>query len=157
MGHLFNRGPFVDDKLRQLLKEEVMNTHQLVFPTITIAIPNVFVLRNQAMNLNIGHMVVLVNYQTPWSQLVTPLALGKTSMLPTSTYPMWYDVIAPFVLLNPSLYPTYPTGTKGIDSLVFKNYTSFLHGNCTQYLNNLLYHQHIYQTLLEINFLEWFN
>jgi hypothetical protein len=65
MGHLFNRCPFVDDRLRQLLKEEVMNTNQLVFPTITIAIPNVFVLGSQAMNLNIGHMVVLVNYQTP--------------------------------------------------------------------------------------------
>jgi len=65
MGHLFNRCPFIDDRLRQLLKEEVMNTHQFVFPTITITIPNVFVLGSQAMNLNIGHMVILVNYQTP--------------------------------------------------------------------------------------------
>jgi hypothetical protein len=60
-------------------------------------------------------------------------------MLPTSTYPMWYDVIPPFVPLDPSLYPAYPTGTKGIDSSVFKNYTNYVHGNCTQYLNNMLY------------------
>jgi len=30
-------------------------------------------------------------------------------------------------------------------------------GMCTQYLNNLLYRWHIYHTLLEINFLKWFN
>jgi hypothetical protein len=39
-----------------------MNIHQPVLPTITIAIPNVFVLRTQAMNLNIGHMVIPINY-----------------------------------------------------------------------------------------------
>ncbi len=30
-------------------------------------------------------------------------------------------------------------------------------GMCTQYLNNLLHHQHVYHTLLEINFLQWLN
>jgi hypothetical protein len=44
MGHLINHFPFVDERLRQLLKEEAMNTHQLVFPTIIIAVSNVFVL-----------------------------------------------------------------------------------------------------------------
>jgi hypothetical protein len=39
-----------------------MNTHQHVLLTTIIAIPNVFVLRTQAMNPNIGHMAVLVNY-----------------------------------------------------------------------------------------------
>jgi hypothetical protein len=43
-----------------------MNTHQLVLPTTTIAIPNVFVLRTQAMNPSIGHMAIPVNYQTTW-------------------------------------------------------------------------------------------
>jgi hypothetical protein len=50
-------------------------------------------------------------------------------MLPTSTYPMWYNVIPPFVLLDLNLYPTYPTGTKRLDSLIFKNYTSYVFGN----------------------------
>jgi hypothetical protein len=27
MGHMFNRCPFVDDRLKQLFWEEVMNTH----------------------------------------------------------------------------------------------------------------------------------
>jgi hypothetical protein len=30
LGHLLNPCPFIDDKLRQLLKEEVMNVHQPV-------------------------------------------------------------------------------------------------------------------------------
>jgi hypothetical protein len=51
MGNLFNCCPFVDDRLRQLFKEELMTTHQLVLPTITIVIPNVCVLGVQAMNL----------------------------------------------------------------------------------------------------------
>jgi hypothetical protein len=44
VGHLFNCCPFVDDKLKQLLKEEVMNVHQPVLPTTTTVIPNVFIL-----------------------------------------------------------------------------------------------------------------
>jgi hypothetical protein len=65
-----------------------MNVHQLVLPTTTIAVPNVFILRTQAMNLNIGHTIVPINYQTTWSQLVTLIILGKTSTLLTSTYLM---------------------------------------------------------------------
>ncbi len=41
---------------------------------------------------------------------------------------MWYNVISPFVPLNFSLYLTYPTRT-GLDSLIFRNYTSYVHGN----------------------------
>jgi hypothetical protein len=77
-----------------------MNTYQLVLPTITIAILNVFVLRIQTMNPNITHIVVPINYQITWSQPVTPIVLGKTNMLPTSTYLMWYNVIPPFCAFN---------------------------------------------------------
>jgi hypothetical protein len=59
---MFNCCPFVDDRLRQLLKEEVMNAHQHVFPTTTTIVPNVSILGTQAMNPNIGHMIVLVSY-----------------------------------------------------------------------------------------------
>jgi len=77
------------------------------------------------MNPNIVHTIVPINYQTTWSQLVTLIVLGKTNMLPTSTYPMWYNVIPPFVPLDPSLYPTYPIKIKGFDSSIFKNYTGY--------------------------------
>jgi hypothetical protein len=77
MGHMFNHYPFVDDKLRQLLREEVIIIHQPIFPNITITIPNVFVLRTQAMNPSIVHTIILVNYKTTWSQPVTPIVPGK--------------------------------------------------------------------------------
>jgi hypothetical protein len=50
-------------------------------------------------------------------------------MLPTSTYPMWYNVIPPFVPLDLNLYPTYPIGTKRPDSLILNNYTGYVFGN----------------------------
>jgi hypothetical protein len=50
-----------------------MNIHQLVLPTTIITIPNVYVLGTQAMNPSIGHMVVLINYHTTWSQPITPI------------------------------------------------------------------------------------
>ncbi len=44
-------------------------------------------------------------------------------MLPTfSTYPMWYNVIPPFVPLDPNLYLAYPTRTQGLDYSIFRNY-----------------------------------
>ncbi len=52
------------------------------------------------MNPSIVHTLVLVNYQTTWSQPITPIVPSKTNMLPTSTYPMWYNVISPFVALD---------------------------------------------------------
>jgi hypothetical protein len=39
-----------------------MNIHQHVLPATTTTIPNVFILRIQAMNPSIGHMVIFVNY-----------------------------------------------------------------------------------------------
>jgi hypothetical protein len=48
----------------------------------------VSILGTQTMNPNIAHTTILVNYQTTWSQPVTTIVLGKTNMLPTSTYLM---------------------------------------------------------------------
>jgi len=53
-------------------------------------------------------------------------------MLPTSTYPMWYNVIPPFVPLDLSLYPIYQIGTKGLDSSIFRNYIGYVLGNVYQ-------------------------
>jgi hypothetical protein len=103
-----------------------MNVHQPILPTTKIIVPNVFILGNQSMNPSIVHTTIPINYHTTWSQPVTPIVLGKTSMLPISTYPMWYNVIPPFVPLDPSLYPTYQIGTKGLDSLIFRNYIGYV-------------------------------
>ncbi len=42
---------------------------------------------------------------------------------------MWYNVIPLFVPLNPSLYLAYPIRTKGLDSSIFRNYTSYVPRN----------------------------
>jgi hypothetical protein len=106
-----------------------MNTHQRVLPTITIVVPNVYVLGARAMNPSIGHITISINYQTTWSQHVTLIILGKTNMLPISTYLKWCNVIPPFVPLDPNLYPTYPIGTKGLDSSIFRNYIGYVPRN----------------------------
>jgi hypothetical protein len=41
-----------------------MNVHQHVLPTTITILPNVFIIGIQAMNPNIGHMAIHVNYQT---------------------------------------------------------------------------------------------
>ncbi len=105
-----------------------MNVHQPVFPTTTIVLANVYILGTQTMNLNIGHMEVLINNQSTWPQFVTPIVQGKTNVLPTSTYPLWYNVIPFFIPSHPSLYPIYPTRTKGLDPLIFKNYIRYVSG-----------------------------
>jgi hypothetical protein len=64
VGHLFNYCLFVDDRLRQLLREEAMNVHQHVLPTIIVVLTNAYILGTQAMNLSIGHMEVPINYQS---------------------------------------------------------------------------------------------
>jgi hypothetical protein len=106
-----------------------MNVHQLVLPTTTIVVPKVYVLGTQAMNLNIGPTTIRVNYQTTWSQFVTPIIPSKSNMLPISTYPVWYNFISPFVPLDLNLYPTYPIRTKGFDYSIFRNYTGYVPRN----------------------------
>ncbi len=55
-----------------------------------------------------------------------PIVPCKTNMLPISTYPMWYNVIPPFMPLDPSLHLVYPTGTKGFDPSIFRNYIGYV-------------------------------
>jgi hypothetical protein len=50
-------------------------------------------------------------------------------MLPTSTYPMWYNVLPPFVPLDLNLYLAYQIEAKGFNSLIFRNYTCYVPGN----------------------------
>jgi hypothetical protein len=50
-------------------------------------------------------------------------------MIPTSTYPIWYNVISPFVPLYPNLYLAYQTRAKGLDSSIFRNYIGYVPRN----------------------------
>jgi hypothetical protein len=105
-----------------------MNVHQLVSLTTTILLPNVSTLGIQATNLSIGHTTVQVNYQLTWQQPITLVVPSKTTILPTSTYPLWYNIIPPFIPLDPNLYLIYPTKTKGFDPLIFGNYINYVPG-----------------------------
>jgi hypothetical protein len=57
-----------------------MNIHKPILPTTTIVVPNMSILGSQAMNHNIGHTTIPINCKTTWSQLVTSIILGKTSV-----------------------------------------------------------------------------
>ncbi len=57
-----------------------MNIHQPIFPNITTIVPNVSILRTEAMNPSIGYITIHVNYQTTWSQPITPIIPSKISM-----------------------------------------------------------------------------
>jgi hypothetical protein len=59
---MFSHCPFVDDRLKQLLREEMMNVHQLVLPNPTTIVLNVSILGIQTMSPNIGYTIILVNY-----------------------------------------------------------------------------------------------
>jgi hypothetical protein len=62
MGHQFNYYPFVDDRLRQSLREEVMNVHQLIILIATTILPNVLIRGIQAMNISFNHIVIPISY-----------------------------------------------------------------------------------------------
>jgi hypothetical protein len=59
---------------------------------------------------------------------------------------MWYNVIPFFVPLDPNFYPTYPTRTKGLDSLIFRNYKCYVPRNVylisKQYVVPPIYRSH---------------
>jgi hypothetical protein len=90
-----------------------------------MAIFNVSMLKIQAMNPSIGYTIIHVDYQITRSQSITPIVPSKTNMLPTSTYPMWYNVIPPFMLLDLNLYSIYQIRTKGLNPLNFRNYIGY--------------------------------
>ncbi len=92
MGYQFKHCPFVDDRLRQILRNEVMNVHQFIIPITTIILPNALVQGIQIMNPNFGHITILVSYQLASKSLVTSFVPNQTTVLPTFTYPMWYNV-----------------------------------------------------------------
>jgi hypothetical protein len=66
VGHQFKHCPIIDDKLKQLLKDEVMNVINLpiciILATATI-LSNVNVQGSQIMNPSIGHMIIPISYQ----------------------------------------------------------------------------------------------
>jgi hypothetical protein len=67
----------------------------------------------------------LVIHPTPigqhlgWQQIVTPLIIRQPRVVPYPPYPMWYNILPPFVPMDPNLYSIYYFGIKKLDSLIF--------------------------------------
>jgi hypothetical protein len=40
----------------------MLNVHQPIFPNTTTIVPNVFVVKTQAMNISIGYTTIPINY-----------------------------------------------------------------------------------------------
>jgi hypothetical protein len=89
VGHEFKHYPFFNDKLKQLLKDEVMNIYHPISPSATIRLFNAPIQGTQmVMHPSLGNMVVLINYQLTWQPLVTPFVPSQNNVFATSTYPM---------------------------------------------------------------------
>lgn len=74
-----------------------MKVCQHVISTITIVLPNVYVLGNQLVNPSICYMEGPISHQFNWKPLVTPFVLGRISTLLVSPYPMWYNIAPPYI------------------------------------------------------------
>jgi hypothetical protein len=84
-----------------------------------------------------------------------PIAPSKTNMLPTSTYPMRYNVIPLFVPLDLSLYPVYPTKTKGFDPSIFRNYIGYVPKYVYPIPKQPIVPPTFHHIMMEINFLHY--
>jgi hypothetical protein len=78
-------------------------------------------------------------------------------MLPISTYPMWYDVIPPFMPLDLSLYPTYQIGANKLDSSIFRNYIGYVPRNVYLILEQPVVPPTYVPYSVGNQFLQWFN
>ncbi len=95
-----------------------------------------YVLGNQLVNPSIRHMEVPISHQFNWKPLVTPFVQGRTNTLHVSTYPMWYNVIPPYIHLYLNLYLTYTIKVEGFDPLISRNDTCYIPGY-VPILNNM--------------------
>jgi len=73
------------------------------------------------MNPTFGHTIIPIRYQLILQSHVTPFVPHSTDVFLHLTYPMWYNVIPPYIPLNPNLYSTYPTKIKWFDPLISRN------------------------------------
>jgi hypothetical protein len=111
-----NHCPFVDNKLKQLLKEELITSLQHVIPSTLVTHVGVHVQQIQPQS-NLVINPTLVNQHLSWQQLVTPLIVRQPRAIPHPPYPMWYNTIPPF---DPNMYSMYYYGIKRLDPLIFR-------------------------------------
>jgi len=113
-----NHCPFVDNKLKQLLKEEFITSLHVILSTLVTHV-GVHVQQIQPQSSLVTNPT-LVNQHLSWQQLVTPLIVRQPRAIPYPPYPMWYNTIPPFVPMDPNMYSMYYYGIKIPDPLIFR-------------------------------------
>jgi len=103
VGHEFKNCPFVDDKLKRLMKEEFKTSLQIVVPSTLATHVGVPIEQNQIQPGLVTNLT-LVNQHLGWPQLVTPWIAWQPINVP---YLMWYNTIPSFVLMDPNMYSMY--------------------------------------------------
>jgi hypothetical protein len=53
-----------------------------------------------------------ITQPTSWQQIITPIVPGHTNNVSFLSYPMWYNVIPPYLFSDSNLYPRYFNGMK---------------------------------------------
>ncbi len=62
----------------------------------------------------------LVNQHLGWQQPITPLIARQPKViLYPPAYPMWYNIVPPFVPMDPNMYSVYYSKIKGPNPLIF--------------------------------------
>jgi hypothetical protein len=61
--------------------------------------------------------VILITQPTNWQQTITPIVPSHANNVSFPSYPMWYNVIPPYLFLDSNLYPRYFNGMKMFELL----------------------------------------
>jgi len=99
VAHDFKDCPFVDDKLKLLMKEELTTSlHPIV--------PNTLSTHVGVPMQQLWPQPGLVNSSTPisqqlgWQQPITPLIARQPKVVPYPPYPIWYNILPSFVPMD---------------------------------------------------------
>jgi len=115
VGHEFKNCPFVDDKLKRLMREELKTSLQPMVPNT----PTTHVVEHVQQTHTQPSLVtnrILVSQHSDWLQLVTPLIARQPKII---LYHMWYNTITSFVLMDFNMYSMYYSRIKGLNPLNF--------------------------------------
>ncbi len=117
IGHEFKNYPFVDDKLKWLLREEfITSLSHVTMNTPTIHV-GVFVPQIQSQSSLVIHPT-LINQHLNWQQSITPLITWQPRVMPYPPNLMWYNTIPPFIPMDHDMYSMDNSGIKEPNPLI---------------------------------------
>jgi hypothetical protein len=106
--------PFVDDKLKRLMREKLKTFLQPMVLSTSMTRVGVPIQQTQTQPRLVTNPI-LVNQHLNWPQPITPLIAKQPRIV---LYPMLYNTIPSFVFMDPNMYAMYYTRIKGLDPLI---------------------------------------